>query len=62
MVIWRKKCKKNFWVKGTRSSKAINQERDSMFEAFFLELGEHSDVRYKMRLEKYIAILSGKLC
>ena len=32
-----------------------------MFEAILLEGGEHSDVRYKMRLEKYTAILLGKL-
>ena len=61
MAIWRKKCKKSFWVKDTRSSKAVNRECDSMFEAIFLEGGEHSDVRYKMRLEKYTAILLGKL-
>lgn len=45
----------------TRSSKAVNRECNSMFEAVLLEGDEQSDVRYKVRLEKYTAIMSGKL-
>ena len=52
-----KECKKSLWVKKT----LVNRECNSMTEAVLLEGDEQSDVRYKMRLEKYTAIMSGKL-